>query len=207
MIPKVIHYCWFGGGAESDVMQKCLASWPRVLPGYTIKRWDERNAPMRFPYLRTAAAQQKWSNMSNFVRLYALFSEGGIYLDTDVEVIRSLDDLLGLPAFLGCESREPVVNNAVYGSEAGHPFLLQMLSELTRDFDGLERSCESGPGLTTRLLSRLGLVAYQETQQTVADVVIFPTQYFHPFHYDESFQPECLTPSARTIHHWQKSWL
>jgi mannosyltransferase OCH1-like enzyme len=161
---------------------------------------------MKFPYLLRAAKGRKWANMSNLVRLYALFTQGGVYLDTDVEVIKPFDDLLKLPAFLGCEADEPRVNNAVYGSEPGHPFLFQTMHALMETYDGLEAANWSSPMLTTRLLREHGLKGYRKTPWRVADVVIFPTPYFYPYYFGQTFTPECITRQTYTIHYWQKRW-
>jgi mannosyltransferase OCH1-like enzyme len=206
VIPKTIHYCWFGGGPHTELMRKCLASWGRLLPDYQIRCWDEQTSPMDSDYLKRAWQHRKWANMSNFVRLHALLTVGGIYLDTDVEVVKSFDDLLCLPAFLGCESRVPKVNNAVYGSEAGHPFLWKARSQLITDFDGTERANESSPNLMTRLLLQSGLGGYQESPQLVADIVVFPTRFFYPFHFKENFTDECITSDTYCVHYWQKTW-
>jgi mannosyltransferase OCH1-like enzyme len=206
MIPKVIHYCWFGGNPQTALMTKCRRSWKRKLSCYQIKRWDESNAPMRFAYMQTAARNRKWANMSNFIRLYALYAEGGIYLDTDVEVLKSFDDLLHGPAFLGCETKDPRINNAVFGAERGHPLLLRMMSALVCSFSGLEPANESSPDLTTRMLRDLGLKTYAEQPQRVGDVFVYPTRFFYPYFYGERFRPGCITADTYAIHHWEKKW-
>ena len=206
MVPKKIHYCWFGGKPPSELMAKCLASWRTHLPAYEIKKWDETNSPMRFEYLEMAARNQKWSNMSNFVRLFSLFAEGGIYLDTDVEVVKPLDGLLGAPAFLGCEVKDPRVNTAVLGSERGHPFLLRTLSRLIANFNGTEYSNESGPNLATSVLFDCGLRDYSESPQLFGEVLVYPTRFFYPYYFGEKFHPDCITPETCTIHHWAKQW-
>ena len=206
MIPKRLHYCWFGPEPETELMQKCFQSWKTVLPGYEIKKWDERNSPMLFGYLKKAARYRKWANMSNFVRLYALFAEGGIYLDTDVEVIKPFDRLLGFPAFLGCESKKPRVNNAVFGAVPGHPFVLRMMCSLVASFAGTEPANHSSPELTTRLLAERGLTSYSETTQVIANVAIFPVQYFYPCYMGETFRPERVTSETFALHHWAKRW-
>jgi mannosyltransferase OCH1-like enzyme len=88
MIPRTIHYCWFGGAAKSDLNERCVDSWRRVLPGYTLKEWNESNVPLDVPYARAVYARGLWSKLSNYVRLRALYEEGGVYFDTDVEVLK-----------------------------------------------------------------------------------------------------------------------
>ncbi len=187
-------------------MAKCLSSWEKELPGYEIKRWDESTSPMRFQYLQTAARNKKWSNMSNFVRLFSVFAEGGIYLDTDVEVLKPFGVLLEAPAFLGCEAKDPRVNTAILGAEQGHPFLLKVMSSLVSSFTGEEYSNHSGPNLATRVLFDSGLRQYSDEPQLIGDVMVCPTRYFYPYYYGETFHPTCITPDTYAIHHWAKRW-
>ena len=156
--------------------------------------------------MKHAAARQKWANMSNYVRLHALTGEGGIYLDTDVEVIKSFDDLLSVPAFVGCESRRPKINNAVCGSVSGHPFFKRMISLIENRFHGSEKANLTAPELLTYLLKEHGYTEYSEHAQNIANVMVFPTRYFYPFHFSESLTPQCITPDTYTIHYWDKRW-
>ena len=101
MIPKIIHYCWFGRGKMPELAEHCLASWRKFLPDYELKLWNEDSFDVnRLRFTRQAYERRKFAFVTDYVRLYALKSFGGIYMDTDVEVLRSLDDLLGLPGFI-----------------------------------------------------------------------------------------------------------
>ncbi|QIL40678.1 glycosyl transferase [Pedobacter sp. HDW13] len=120
MIPKTIHYCWFGKN-DLDVLSKaCISTWEKYLPDYKIIRWDESNFDVNHnPYLFAAYQQKKWAFVSDYVRAYALYHHGGIYLDTDVEIRRSLDDFLSHRAFSGFEiTGFPFT--AVWGAEKNH---------------------------------------------------------------------------------------
>ena len=102
MIPKVIHYCWFGGSELPEYVERCIQSWKKFCPDYQIKRWDESNYNFeKYPFCREAYEKKKWAFVSDVARLDIVYSEGGIYLDTDVELIKSLDDLLIEHAFMG----------------------------------------------------------------------------------------------------------
>ncbi|MCS6970296.1 MAG: glycosyltransferase [Planctomycetota bacterium] len=117
-IPKIIHYCWFGGGPWSELIQRCVASWRQMLPDYEIRRWDESNAPVQDPPLAEALAWKKYGLASDYLRGWALMRFGGIYLDVDVEVIRSFDPLLDDEAFIGFQEERAGghwVNAAVMG--------------------------------------------------------------------------------------------
>lgn len=128
MIPKTIHYCWFGAGKPPDVMIRCIDSWSEVMPDYSIKRWDESNFDVDgFPYAREAHKQKKWAFVSDVARLHALVSEGGIYLDTDVAVYRPFDRFLKHQLFLGMMLPDSV-GTAVIGAAAGNAHLRELLA-------------------------------------------------------------------------------
>ena len=104
MIPKKIHYCWFGRGQMPPMALKCIESWHRYMPDYEYKLWNEDNFDINsVPYVKEAYEARKFAFVTDYVRLYALFSEGGIYMDTDVEVLKPYDDLLELSGFTGYE--------------------------------------------------------------------------------------------------------
>ena len=104
MITKVIHYCWFGKGTMPGIAEKCISSWKKVLPGYELKLWNEENFDVKEePYVYEAYKAGKYAFVSDYARLWILLHEGGIYMDIDVEVLKSLDNFLSLPAFTGFE--------------------------------------------------------------------------------------------------------
>lgn len=177
------------------------------MPDWELRRWDETNSKLHFRFMRTAQQNRNWAAMSDLMRLLAVYLEGGVYMDTDVEVVKPLDDLRGLSAFFGIETEEPVVNSAVIGAEQGHPFLLECVRALLRRCDGNQPANVSGPLLVTRVLKRAGLAANSEAPQRIGAVTVFPRRYFYPFSYRECFTPECVTPDTYTIHWWAKSWL
>ena len=112
MIPKKIHYCWFGGNPLPEDAQKYLESWKKFCPDYEIIRWDEKNFDInQLPYVQEAFKAKKWAFITDYVRLYALYNYGGIYMDTDVEVLKSLDSFLELKAFSGFENEENIEEN------------------------------------------------------------------------------------------------
>lgn len=206
MIPRRIHYCAFGNRPMTALMTRCIASWRRHLPDYDIKRWDETNSPLDVPYCRAAVAKKQWSRLSNYVRLHALLEEGGIYLDTDMEIIRNLDPLLEHDCFVAFqqESRhKDWVNNAALGSEAGHPFLSRCIALTLKAFDGDGLMLRS-PTVTTAVLVEAGLRLYGA--QRCGDVSILPCETFYPFPWYSRFTPECITEQTFGIHHWATSW-
>ena len=106
MIPKIIHYCWFGGNDKLESVMKCIESWKKYLPDYEIMEWNESNFNIKKAnqYVREAYDNKKWAFVTDYVRLIALYENGGIYFDTDVEVFKSFDSLLSEKAFFGFES-------------------------------------------------------------------------------------------------------
>src|SRR4051794_6708390 len=120
-IPKIIHYCWFGRGDYSDLVMKCMKSWKAYLPDYKIVLWNEDNFDVNMnDFVRQAYEQRKYAFVSDYVRLYALYQSGGIYMDSDVEVVKSIDEFLHHRAFLGYEKTE-LLQTGVMAAEKEHP--------------------------------------------------------------------------------------
>ena len=129
MIPKVIHYCWFGGNPLPELAQKCIASWKKYCPDYEIKEWNESNFDLNCcDYVREAYEAKKWAFVSDVARLYAMVHEGGIYMDTDVEVIAPLDSLLQYHAVSGFET-EHSIPTGLMACEKGNPMFTEFLNE------------------------------------------------------------------------------
>lgn len=137
MIPKIIHYCWLSNDEKPDTIQRCIASWKKHLPEYEFRLWDMNSFDYNsVPFTKDALANRKWPFVSDFVRLYALYHFGGIYLDSDVQVFEKLDDLLDNRLFTGLEMRDKehtqiFLEAAIIGSEKGHPFIKQALDYYT----------------------------------------------------------------------------
>ena len=209
MIPKIIHYCWFGSAPIPEEYQSYIRGWKEKMPDYQLMLWNEHNSPMHLPYLQAALQYKKWANLSNFVRIYALFHHGGIYMDTDMEVIKPLDKFRQHGCFLGLElgdqdNKEIIVNNAIFGAEKGHPFVVRCMEFYLNYFDGRDSALDSSPYLVTRLLKEAGLKQYG--RQQLAGVDLYPRTYFYPYHITEKFHPDCVKDQTHTIHHWGYSW-
>ena len=207
MIPPKIHYCWFGRGRRSRLLRRCMKSWPRV-PDYEVKEWNEANSPLEAnSYTRAAYERKLWSRLSNYVRLHALYTEGGIYLDTDVEVLKSFTPLLAHKCFLGFQQEEEQLDwvaGGVIGAEAGHPFL-KLCMELTVLLIETEGEFYRGPTITTAVLKEMGLSAYG--LQEIDGVTVYPAEYFYPYPWFGQFSPDCIKPNTYSIHYWAGSWL
>ncbi|MEM0993256.1 MAG: glycosyltransferase [Bacteroidota bacterium] len=206
MIPKKIHYCWYGPKPIPRREQAFIKNWKVLMPQYEFHLWSEENLPSDVPYLNTAYAQKNWANVSNYMRLYALKKLGGIYLDTDMEVRKSFDLLLKYNCFLGIEFEKVdrlIANNAVLGAKQGHWFVSELLDAISKNFDGTEQAHLSSPMLTTKLLESYG---FQKDHPYVEGLKIFPQYYFYPYHFTESALNAKLTENTYTIHHWSSSW-
>jgi len=116
LIPKKIHYCWYGPNKKSQRIQDCIKSWEKILKGYEIICWDEGNTPFKeIPVLRRLYNQEKWSFLSDYMRLYVLYHFGGIYFDTDIEVIKNFDTLLDSKGFIGFQL-DPKISKTFIGA-------------------------------------------------------------------------------------------
>lgn len=149
MIPKTIHYCWFGRGELPELAKKCIASWEKHCPDFEIIQWNEDNFDVESkPYTRWCYEQKKYAFLSDYVRLSVIHRHGGVYFDTDVEVLRPLSKLMEYPAFFGFENEECINTGCGFGAEAGHPAVAAMLDQ----YDRLRP--DEGGGLWTEGLSR-----------------------------------------------------
>lgn len=214
MIPKIIHYCWFGENALPDEQVAYIEDWKKRHSDWQFIFWNEDNAPMQVPYLKNAKALRKWANMSNYVRLYAVKEHGGIYLDTDIKLVKGLTSLLDNECFFGFEEfneQEKTfgVNNAIFGAKKDHDFITSCHNELLVKFDGSEEADLSSPRLNTDLLIRLkGLNEYKE--QLLGDIKLYPVEYFYPIHYSEAYKlkefEKYIFPQTIAVHVWARTW-
>lgn len=207
MIPKILHFCWFGGNEYPDIVRKCMQSWKENCPEYEIKMWNEENFDVnQCDYVREAYEQQKWAFVSDYTRIKVLYDMGGIYVDTDVEILKSLNDLLGNYAFMGFEHGLGVNSGLIVGSEAKHPFLAELLEKYKNihfiDSSG-KLNLTTCVEYTTNSLIKHGLIKENKFQK-VAGVKIYPIKYFCP---QNQFTGKVnLTEEAYTLHHYIGTW-
>ena len=211
MIPKHIHYVWVGGSLPSE-QQAYVEGWRANNPGYTFTLWNESNIDFSIKAIRDAYAQKKWSKVADMVRLHAVLKHGGIYLDTDFHLYRSLDSLLSHQCFFGFQTKEPSkdwVANGAFGAVPGHWFIAQAFAAILniRPLPGaLERPTTFGPKLVTKLLLKQGLHSYSPKGVMVQDIYLCPTEVFYPYAFNEDFHESCITRETLAVHHWSKSW-
>lgn len=186
MIPKVIHYCWFGRGEMPEMAKKCIASWHKFMPDYEYKLWNEDCFDVNsVPYTKEAYSTRKFAFVSDYVRLWALEREGGIYLDTDVEVFRPLDDLLGYHAFAGFEgSKHLPLATCVMASEASGEWVTEQLAAYRdRHFINTDGSLDMTTNVQYISATMAGHGFKQNgEEQEYKDLHVFPVEYFSPRH-------------------------
>ena len=210
MIPKIIHYCWFGRGPLPELAQKCIASWKKYLPDYEIKEWNEDNFDVNIiPYTAEAYQAKKYAFVSDYARFWILYQYGGIYFDTDVEVIRPIDDIIERGNFMGFET-DPKPQLKADASEASVAPGLGLIKKMLDFYEG--RHFEFVPGgigqltivhIATEVLRKAGLKQQQGIQQ-VDDMWIYPAEYFCPINLKTGRIH--VRPNTRTIHHYAGTW-
>ena len=207
-VPKIIHYCWFGGNPKPKLAEKCIKSWKKFCPDYQIIEWNEENFDVSAApeYVRQAYAAKRWAFVTDYVRLKAMTEMGGIYMDTDVELVRPLDELLELPGFMGFQTNNEVATGLGFGARKGN----SVVQALLRDYDALDFLKADGsadltpcPERNTRVLQALG-VRKDGTRQSIAEMEIFPAEYFCPM--DFYSRELRVTPKTYSIHRYAESW-
>lgn len=208
MIPKTIHYCWFGGKPKPKLTRKCIKSWNKHLPEYTVKEWNETNFDINSnEYVKEAYTAKKWAFVTDYVRLYALLTEGGIYMDTDTEVLKPLNQFLTLPAFSGFESNSDIPT-CIIGAEKDSKWI----EYLIKHYDNAHFVNQDGSydmttnvQVITSMMMPLGLKRDNTTQCFSELVTLFPSDYFCAKDWRTGII--CTTSNTFCIHHFAGSWL
>ena len=194
MIPKVVHYCWFGGNQLPDDAKKCIESWRKFFPEYEIKEWNERNFDVNCcDYVKEAYAAQKWAFVSDYARFWILYHEGGLYFDTDVEVIKDMSDIIAKGAFMGCET-----DNKCAPGLGLYKEILDYYEKIHFFIEG--NTTETVVTHTSKILKSHGWVGNGEIEQ-IEGVTIYPPEYFCPMDYKTG-----KLDITRSIHWYTASW-
>ena len=206
-IPKVIHYCWFGRGEMPKIAQKCIKSWKKYCPDYEIICHNEDNFDLtQNRYMQEAYDAGKWAFASDFARLKVVYDYGGIYMDTDVELIKPLDKLLENKAFMGFDEKGIVATGLGFGAEKGHP----VVGAILKDYENISFILPDGsydltpcPDRNTAVLEQLGMdISIQD--QTFMETVFLPREYLCPMDYYTG--KKTVTKNTYSIHHYHASW-
>jgi hypothetical protein len=199
-IPKIIHYCWFGGQPKPAKIKYCIDSWKVNLSDYDIIEWNESNFDFEaHEFTRVAYAHKRWAHLSDFFRMWVLSNYGGVYLDADVEVLKSFNQFLKLPAFTGFENFNAIISpiTAVVGSEPQNPIINRFL----RYYDNIKHILDELEKPNTLFISNLmqneyGIKLIDVEQSVQGQYYIFPSTYF------------CnRSPQSFSVHHFSGSWL
>ena len=208
-IPKIIHYCWFGRAKKPKIIKMCIKSWKKLCPDYKIIEWNESNFDVNcIPFCEQAYNAKQWAFVSDYARLKVLYEYGGIYMDTDVELVKPLTPFLTYRCFLGFQHEHYVSNGLVTGAVPKHPFIAENLAiyehnSFTNEADSSKLVvCQE---YTTNILSDHGLrLPCDGTVQVLEDIVVFPPEYFCP--YDHRNFTMNKTEKTVSVHHFTSSW-
>lgn len=209
MIPKVIHYCWFGENKIPPKIKRNIKDWKKKNPDYKFVKWDENNFDLTNTnaFVKEAAVKHKWAFVSDFVRLYAIYSCGGVYLDTDVKLLKSLDELLKrFPnGYMGFESQKNVNSGLGFAAQKGDKIIEQMIEYYAQmSFDKKHISSQACPIINTTVLKKNGLNENNK-EQVVGDLTILPNEYLSPLNI---FTGEInITANTYSIHMNDASWM
>ena len=208
MIPKIIHYCWFGRNPLPPLARKCIESWKKYLPDYEIKEWNEDNFDLdMYPYVREAYDNRKFAFVTDVVRLYALYNEGGIYMDTDVEVLKSLDPFLHHTAFSGFEN-DTNIPTGIMASKKGGKWAKDNLDYYNnRHFVLPDGNLDLTTNVTTitNYMLKYGLRQDNTFQDFPNLITFYPKDYFCPKSYKDG--KIYMTINSVCIHHFSGSWV
>ena len=202
MIPKKIHYCWFGRNSFSPLIEECILTWKEKLPEYEIKLWNEDNIPKNNEYVNKMLEEKKYAFAADYIRFYALFTEGGIYLDIDMEVVKSFDNLLNQQCFLGYESKKLVSAGVIAGVKDFY-FFEWVMNAIEDNYVQIQE-VEALPRIITKVLIDKNLFD--------SDIKLYGKEYFYPYNpYDSENKRKIMmykdvTPHTYAIHHWNFSW-
>lgn len=209
MIPKVIHYCWFGRNPLPKSALKCIKSWRRHCSDYEIKEWNEDNFDVNsIPFTEQAYSRGKYAFVSDYARFLILHTHGGLYFDTDVEIIKPIDDIVACGPFMGIEKDAPGVNPGLgLAAEKGEPIYKEIIDHYaTLSF--VDSAGNQIPGTvvkhTTDVLKRHGFKE-EDCFQSIAGINIYPNEYFNPL--DDATGRLEITPCTRSIHWYSKTWV
>lgn len=209
MIPKVIHYCWFGGAELPLLAQQCLESWKKHCPDYRIVEWNEENYPLENApdYVKEAISAKRWAFATDYIRLDVVYQYGGVYLDTDVELVKSLDPLLEHEAFFGRDRSGEISTGLGFGAHPGNTCV-----RLLRD-DYIGEHFQTGPvsydlrpcpQRNKKIFDAYAFSADAEEIEETNGVVVYPKAYFAPM--DAQTKKIHLTEETYSIHHFAASW-
>ena len=213
MIEKKIHYVWMGKGQKPDLVLKCIKSWEKYLYDFEIIEWNEENFDIESNrFVKQAYDNKKWAFVSDYVRLFALYNYGGVYLDTDMEMLKPIDRLLDHSGFSGFESTK-YIPTGIMGVQKGHPWI----KELLKDYEGKTFIKDNGSldltpnvvNITRKTTELYGLKLNNQYQKLEDNLHIYPKEFFCPSDYGDNINQiqKKITSNSYCVHHYNGSWL
>lgn len=207
-IPKIVHYCWFGRKEKPEIVKRCIESWKKYLPDYTITEWNEENFDINSNiYVAEAYESNKYAFVSDYVRVHVLYKFGGVYLDTDVEVFKSFDDILHQDSFWGFEQENYIATSTI-GSAKGNK-LIKIFLDAYKEKNFINEDGSQDPltnvSIITEILATIGLKRNGEYQEIEGLGVFYPQTYFSPYDYINC--RKFITENTYAMHYFYKSWL
>lgn len=209
VIPKIIHYCWFGRGKKSVFIERCIQSWKRVLPDYQIIEWNENNFPVDYNlYVKQAYESKKYAFVSDVARLYALYEVGGIYFDTDIEVRKSFNSYLNTASVIMAFESNQVIMTGFFAATKKNRFIGDWL----KTYDTIKYIKDDGvldvtPNTfrVSKMLESRGLVLSGKRQELTGNIFVYEKEIFGAYDVDNSGY--VTTPETVVIHHCKNSWM
>lgn len=212
MIPKVIHYCWFGKKRKPKLVRDCINSWKKHLPEYQIIEWNEDNSDLSMPFVVNAYNQKKWAFVSDYVRIKVLFDNGGIYLDTDMVLVKNLDSFLHHPLFFGAEDTD-FISCGIIGATKNNGFIKNVLEHYEHlNFNNHSIFNITIPKIITEIFKDNfpGTLDFNQIVQ-LNQICIYPSEYFYPLHFSEKDKinqyQKYLKANTFAVHLWSSSWI
>ncbi|HIF9322154.1 polysaccharide biosynthesis protein [Photobacterium damselae subsp. damselae] len=194
---KNIHYCWFGPNELEPLNYECISTWSKYASSANIIKWNEDNSPVDIPIVKQALKDKKWAFASDYVRLWAIYNYGGIYLDTDIELIKNIEHLFDIDCFFGYQD-EILITNGVMGAKKGNILVRRCIERMENNFK--------------KGIFEISPIIVSETLKSNKNypVIIFPFDAFYPYKPNRDAVKQLmfknLTSNTLAIHHWQHSW-
>ncbi|MDX8337058.1 glycosyltransferase [Candidatus Cetobacterium colombiensis] len=207
---KKIHYVWLGKNPKPNIMDICINSWREKLPDYEIIEWNEENLNFyeeieKNRFLKECYNRKLWAFLSDYFRVKVLYDQGGIYLDSDMQIIKNLDIFLENEMFLGKEDKKQA-SAGIIGAKKQHPFFKKMLDFYEKDIWNI--NIYTIPAIIQYILKKdYGFLEEISGIVKLRDgIIIYPSEYFYPYHFTEEFSYDKIKNNTYGIHWWGKSW-
>jgi mannosyltransferase OCH1-like enzyme len=212
LIPKIIHYCWFGKARKPKLILDCIASWNAILPDYEIIEWNESNISLLHPFVKVAYSNKEWAFVSDYIRLEKLYEYGGIYLDTDMLILKSIDRFLENECFFGAENSD-LISAGIIGAIPNNNFIREVLLHYDSiQFNVKKKVDFTIPSILTKVFTKINNYGSGFNNLVEFDKVkVYPVEYFYPVCYHDRRDiinyKNYITENSYAVHLWNSSWI